>query len=1171
MNKCISVLFVIVMVAGALVTAVATPHMDEPDVEHPIGLKMDKSDQSSSSASVEESDGSKLGYPKGLEPSGREPTDPSSPNGPDPSNAASRVGDPPLPDVILLYENPLERGQWLPLPTKDDIIARSVPPVSFENRSWLEVHGKLYERPGGNNITHFDDIGIPDVPINITFDGVLIPGGIDLSTGNRSTYTEPFGVNGNGTFQFLIFIDKPAGRYEIGIDFDGWPRDPNPVIMPRYYKVEIYVNHPSIITMDELARSYVVGEDMQISGRLSDDTRRRIDRVPLQIWFDEELIGPTSDGVYIDDVNVHGTGYFDNFESQGTGGWSTYSAPTTGVDTQWESGSPGQGHGPPSAYSGSMLWGTVLDDDYQRGALSYLVTPPFDLTEDRSYTLSFWAWWKLHWYDDLAYVVASTDGGTTWDDTDPMSFTEDGLSSTGWTLCLYNVTEYQGSDDVRFAFVFYSIDKSLEVGPDSSFEYTHNIPMNTTAEGHELTVIFDGNLLYEESQHKMSFDIKRIVHFEFEQNASNKVCYRNRPVELVVWLKDNEGEVLTTNIDGYPNNYGVYAYWNGTQRIGGRIGFISPSGYVDPETGRCPIPYVVSNDHYLGPVNVTFKFLGDDHYTLARQTDVYLVKANVYFRFPDDEDFRRLRGQSIEISAELRTVPGQSIIDGVHGDPLRGEDIEIYWNGQKIGNRWSGPDGSYTIGHTIPVTHSLGDVLVRFVFEGNSLNGPFTRYVNYTVGSLTFISVKDSTAVKGDWITIRGSVKDDVGQPVPFVQVYIIWKRAPEIARATTRSDGTFSVPHLKLHGPLPGPTAHSQCNTSFSTRIGPEMSPSSHDSMETGPTRRQYRTRRGSSRSIPSSNVATNPATYFEDSMSIDGVVVESKTTSYDGRVTFTRPIDPAVYSFGMHTLLMTFEGSEFYIGTTSKTTIFFQFLGWVTFSDFDVNSRPFNLSEGLLKKDDAINGRVLVVDEDGSPQPGKKVSIQYFENPFGAGWVEIATGRTDSEGYFEFQFIIRVIKGGNLTFTAECEVLMEGTGPRFSVRYIVPPPPTDEPIISTSGSRQTAIGDRLTLDVRVRDNEGWNVDDLVFHLVSPPDGMTISSEGTITWTPTGDQVGTHNITVWVFDGSRSETTILMITVVEGGNGLGALGWAGVIIFVFLLIAGIAIIQHRRNGHVHD
>ncbi|MCK5415305.1 MAG: choice-of-anchor J domain-containing protein, partial [Thermoplasmata archaeon] len=461
MKKSLAMLLVLVMSISTMVAAIGSTNMTEQNDWSGTDLQDATIDRSNGkSANMDDVD-PVTDYLRHLDLSG--PRFPAAPEEGEPL-----LGDGPHPleidpyvDVILLHEDPLNADEWLPLPTRDDLMDGRVAPVTFENGMQVEIHGKLFERVP--DITYLDDVGLPNMTLNITFDGIPIPGGVIDRTGNSSTYIDPFGENGNGTFQFLLDINKPAGEYELVVYFAGWPLTGEKLYEEMTYTAVVYVNHPTHIDVDVAPESVTVGDSITISGSVADDTGRPITRVPLQIRLDNELLGPSSDGVYIDDVEVQGASFSDDFEPGATNVWSTYTVPGRGVGNQWEQGSPGAGFGPSAPHSGSQLWGTVLNGSYQRGAWSFLVTPQLDFTANHDYTLSFWAWWIVCWNDDYAYVLATEDGGTTWDEASPMMFMDASLVSGDWNLIEYNVTKYGGSDDVRFAFVFYSIDKTLDV------------------------------------------------------------------------------------------------------------------------------------------------------------------------------------------------------------------------------------------------------------------------------------------------------------------------------------------------------------------------------------------------------------------------------------------------------------------------------------------------------------------------------------------------------------------------------------------------------------------------------------------------------------------------------------------------------------------------------------
>jgi hypothetical protein len=80
-------------------------------------------------------------------------------------------------------------------------------------------------------------------------------------------------------------------------------------------------------------------------------------------------------------------------------------------NNDWEWGHPA--YGPPSAHSGSNLWGTVLGNVYRVGPrLSSLISDT--LTLDSAAVLTFWHWYEIEALFDGGNVKISTDDGADW-------------------------------------------------------------------------------------------------------------------------------------------------------------------------------------------------------------------------------------------------------------------------------------------------------------------------------------------------------------------------------------------------------------------------------------------------------------------------------------------------------------------------------------------------------------------------------------------------------------------------------------------------------------------------------------------------------------------------------------------------------------------------------------
>ena len=111
--------------------------------------------------------------------------------------------------------------------------------------------------------------------------------------------------------------------------------------------------------------------------------------------------------------------------------------------------------------------------------------------------------------------------------------------------------------------------------------------------------------------------------------------------------------------------------------------------------------------------------------------------------------------------------------------------------------------------------------------------------------------------------------------------------------------------------------------------------------------------------------------------------------------------------------------------------------------------------------------------------------------------------------------------------------------------------------------------LGSKLDLAVQVRHKDRWDTGSLTYALVSPPEGMSISPSGTITWEPTDEQVGTHSITIWLYDGDSSKTETIEITVAENGSGLLGILLSLITLSVGMLVTVLLIIVRRlrKNG----
>ncbi|MDF2628635.1 MAG: bacillopeptidase-like protein [Symbiobacteriaceae bacterium] len=136
-----------------------------------------------------------------------------------------------------------------------------------------------------------------------------------------------------------------------------------------------------------------------------------------------------------------------------TAGWTH-----GGENDVWEIGTPTSGPG--AAHSGSRLAATNLSGNYPDASESFLMSPPIDLSGAGPGTsLAFWQWHALETNFDLGYVLASGDGGATWQMLDYVTG-----SSNGWRQKVVDLSSFAGSSSVFVAFYLSSDGSVTQAG-----------------------------------------------------------------------------------------------------------------------------------------------------------------------------------------------------------------------------------------------------------------------------------------------------------------------------------------------------------------------------------------------------------------------------------------------------------------------------------------------------------------------------------------------------------------------------------------------------------------------------------------------------------------------------------------------------------------------------------
>ena len=493
----------------------------------------------------------------------------------------------------------------------------------------------------------------------------------------------------------------------------------------------------------------------------------------------------------------------------------------------------------------------------------------------------------------------------------------------------------------------------------------------------------------------------------------------------------------------------------------------------------------------------------------------------------------------LDVFAEVRIVPGESIHDQVLGDLVDGAWTRTWWGDQVLTDRRTDPDGALHFDLLVPSDHPLGEVRVRFEYDGNDVHEGADLTVVYTVVSDTFVELEDREVLKGDWVTISGRLLDDRSRPVSNARVHILWKRAPEIGWAITGSDGRFSMAYYVEYEDRVG-------NVTVIARFEGGHAHMAGEGRATYTVMsRTVLERRDRTFNLLTGEPLRITSKLHEDwggyrgremsrelvTLTLDGEVVDRRRTAFDGSVTFTLPDWSDILEGGLVDVVVSFDGTDHYQASRNMTTVFIRVPHHFS-TEVEVGGRPFDAGEDVARLNDTVHGRVTVKNGSLEPWPGREVSVHYTEDVRSSSRTLVFDGVTDERGQVEFLHILRGERGGKVHFGISSPGMVDVLW--YSMDYLVPPPPTDGDLFDVDGDVSVAVGSTLHLDVSVRRRDEWDLDGSTFALVSPPEGMVISPEGTITWEPAGDQLGDHAVIVWVFDGERNEAQVVHITVEE-------------------------------------
>ena len=157
---------------------------------------------------------------------------------------------------------------------------------------------------------------------------------------------------------------------------------------------------------------------------------------------------------------------------------------------------------------------------------------------------------------------------------------------------------------------------------------------------------------------------------------------------------------------------------------------------------------------------------------------------------------------------------------------------------------------------------------------------------------------------------------------------------------------------------------------------------------------------------------------------------------------------------------------------------------------------------------------------------------------------------------GYYEFHWAFSEALSCHIDILCECDGLADGVERVFGFEYVVPPDEPDRNVLVTTGDSLVRPGRPLLLRVGPEKPNEWDTDNLRYFLLSAPEGMTITDNGTLVWIPTEDQMGRHEVVVWLYDGQNSKSDTVMVNVSDDPVNAG--DWT---IILVLILVGLSVV----------
>lgn len=1013
--------------------------------------------------------------------------------------------------TIILFAR--DGGGMTQVPTDADIAA-GAKPIGFANNTTTAFFfsGKLFETTVGNrsiNASNDMDLGIANQTLQLFFDGVPLDVGAPVITGNEtSPIPQPFRFS-NGTFSFFIprLPDYGCGAHVFRIVFDNQTAGNNFTYYASSARdFRVYTTCETTLAINVDQNPIVVGQYATFYGALTGSKAEAVPGRPIQILMDGRLLGQTGPGVFIDNVEVEGTTFNDNFEDLNTSNWDQSGA---GVGT-WSVGRVEIPDGPPPVEPGSVnLAGTGLTGWYGKGVDTWFVSPPIDLTSPSvpAVQLRFFFWYNIS-FDDNFEVAFSTDAGASWLNLTQLSASAssgnvvslpDAFGRPQWDQKGINLSYFIGAPALLIGFHFKSVDHTTVTSGSGGYAFRFQMPLDTTAATHIITAQFkhgipfdasDGvtvatdpawDLAYQSttSKEQIRLDVKRQSHFVFNLTEAERIGFRGSALTVAGKLLDNMDEPLLPDPINQLDRILVHIEWDPDYNDPFDVPVVLKDKEEVESTGGFDINYVVTIAQPLGLHNVTFSFAGSKFYTNSTGLDVYRLMGHTYVTWPPESERWVYRFREAKVTGEIHVLPAESRFNRQVGDAVDGELVRITWT--EAGNVTEIPEGQVGVltngtgGFLATKFVGFGDELgkkpVALSYSGSDIYTAVVSNTNWSVVSEVQIVFDETSVYKGSILWLNGSMLDDrgVGVDKQTVQIFLDFE---QVAVTTTSSDGSFAVPHaiatdmtvgnkqvlLRFNGnPI---YRANETVTNVTVKAHTQILRTDHTQVidrgkQLNVTAEIFEVYEGGIRGSPVGQEGV--------AIRIQDRRLTVQVSNSEGKLQFRSAV-PADLPWGEAVLAFEYNGSDFYDAASNETPVVVRGVAVVTFlaSSFTLNGAPFNLSSDVIHQKEELAGLARVTDELGVPLASGDFRLFYTVQS-GAGVLAerrfVSAGPIDELGRYEFNVTWDDFSPGNRTllgvfngsfcptFISPRTLCLRPAEGNISVRYEYLPPPEREP----------------------------------------------------------------------------------------------------------------------------